>query len=32
MTYDYPIYVTRPNLPPLEKLQPYLEEIWKNKF
>jgi dTDP-4-amino-4,6-dideoxygalactose transaminase len=27
-----PIYVTRPNLPPLEKLQPYLEEIWKNKI
>jgi len=27
-----PIYVTRPNLPPMEKLQPYLEEIWKNKI
>lgn len=27
-----PIYVTRPSLPPLEKLQPYLEEIWKNKI
>ena len=27
-----PIYVTQPNLPPLEKLQPYLEEIWKNKI
>lgn len=27
-----PIYVTRPNLPPLEKLQPYLEEIWKNRI
>jgi len=26
------IYVTQPNLPPLEKLQPYLEEIWKNKI
>uniref|UniRef100_A0A7V3E600 DegT/DnrJ/EryC1/StrS family aminotransferase n=1 Tax=Ignavibacterium album TaxID=591197 RepID=A0A7V3E600_9BACT len=29
---ENPIYVTRPNLPPLEKLQPYLEEIWKNKI
>jgi len=27
-----PIYVTRPNLPPLEKLQPYLLEIWKNNI
>lgn len=27
-----PIYVTRPNLPPLGKLQPYLEEIWQNKI
>ena len=27
-----PIYVTRPNLPPLEKLQPYLEEIWNNRI
>lgn len=26
------IYVTRPNLPSLEKLQPYLEEIWKNRI
>ncbi len=26
------IYVTQPNLPPLEKLQPYLEEIWRNKI
>lgn len=26
------IYVTRPNLPPLEKLQPYLEQIWENKI
>ena len=31
-TNNKPIYVTRPNLPPLEKLQPYLEEIWKNKI
>jgi len=29
---NQPIYITRPNLPPLEKLQPYLEEIWKNKI
>lgn len=27
-----PIYVTQPNLPPLEKLQPYLEQIWDNKI
>jgi len=27
-----PIYVTRPNLPPLEKLHPYLEQIWQNKI
>ncbi|NWF49030.1 MAG: DegT/DnrJ/EryC1/StrS family aminotransferase [Ignavibacteriaceae bacterium] len=26
------IYVTRPNLPPLEKLHPYLEQIWQNKI
>lgn len=32
MNLTEPIYVTRPNLPPLEKLQPYLEEIWKNKI
>lgn len=31
-TNNEPIYVTRPNLPPLEKLQPYLEEIWKNNI
>ena len=30
--FGYPIFVTKPNLPPLEKLQPYLEEIWKNKI
>lgn len=29
---EEPIYVTRPNLPPLEKLQPYLKEIWENKI
>lgn len=26
-----PVYVTRPFLPPLEELQPYLEEIWANR-
>ena len=26
------IFITRPQLPPLEKLQPYLEEIWDNKI
>ncbi len=26
-----PIYVTRPFLPPLEELQPYLERIWANR-
>ena len=26
-----PIYVTQPNLPPLEELTPYLEEIWRSK-
>ena len=25
-----PIYVTKPSLPPLEELIPYLEQIWKN--
>ena len=29
---DKPIYITRPNLPPLDKLQPYLEQIWQNKI
>ncbi len=28
---DEPIYVTRPYLPPLEELQPYLEQIWTNR-
>lgn len=33
MSYNNePIYVTRPNLPPLEKLYPYLEKIWRNKI
>ncbi len=26
-----PVYVTRPNLPPLEDIIPYLEEIWSNQ-
>lgn len=26
-----PIYVTRPDLPPLEEFIPYLQEIWKTK-
>ncbi|OOZ40381.1 aminotransferase [Solemya pervernicosa gill symbiont] len=28
---EKPIYVTEPNLPPLDELIPYLEQIWKNK-
>ena len=27
-----PIYVTQPNLPDLEKVFPYLQNIWKNKI
>ena len=27
-----PIYVTQPNLPPLQELIPFLEEIWTNKI
>lgn len=27
-----PIYVTQPNLPPLQELVPFLEEIWANKI
>lgn len=27
-----PIYVTQPNLPPLEEFIPYLEKIWENKI
>jgi dTDP-4-amino-4,6-dideoxygalactose transaminase len=27
-----PIYVTRPFLPPLEELVPFLEDIWENKM
>lgn len=26
-----PVYVTQPFLPPLEELQPYLEQIWANR-
>ncbi len=29
---DAPIYVTRPNLPPLERLYPSLEAIWEKKI
>ncbi|HPD60178.1 MAG TPA: DegT/DnrJ/EryC1/StrS family aminotransferase [Thermodesulfobacteriota bacterium] len=29
---DKPIYVTQPALPPLEEFQPYLEQIWENKW
>jgi len=28
---DEHVYVTRPYLPPLEELQPYLEQIWANR-
>lgn len=28
---EKPIYVTQPNLPPLEEFIPYLETIWQNK-
>lgn len=27
-----PIYITRPFLPPLEELQPYLEQIWTSRI
>ncbi|MFT4518060.1 MAG: dTDP-4-amino-4,6-dideoxygalactose transaminase [Halioglobus sp.] len=29
---DKPIYVTQPDLPPLEEFLPYLEEIWDSKI
>lgn len=29
---DKPIYVTQPDLPPLEEFIPYLEKIWKSKI
>lgn len=28
---DEPIYVTRPNLPPLEEFMPYLQQIWDSR-
>lgn len=31
MSSDRPIYVTRPDLPPLEEFIPYLEQIWESK-
>lgn len=31
MSVQKPIYVTRPNLPPLEEFIPYLQEIWGNR-
>lgn len=32
MSSNNPIYVTQPNLPPLEEFLPYLAEIWENKI
>jgi dTDP-4-amino-4,6-dideoxygalactose transaminase len=32
MRPDKPIYVTQPDLPPLEELAPYLKAIWDNKI
>jgi dTDP-4-amino-4,6-dideoxygalactose transaminase len=32
MSQDKPIYVTQPNLPPLEEFYPYLQKIWDNKI
>jgi dTDP-4-amino-4,6-dideoxygalactose transaminase len=29
---DKPIFVTQPDLPPLEEFIPYLEQIWENKI
>ena len=31
MSHEDPIYVTRPDLPPLEEFVPYLEKIWASK-
>lgn len=31
MKFSAPIYVTQPSLPPIDELQPYLEQIWKSK-
>lgn len=30
-TMNHPLYVTEPELPPLEALQPYLKQIWKTR-
>lgn len=32
MSINKPIYVTQPNISPLEDFIPYLEKIWKNKI
>ena len=32
MPADKPIYVTKPFLPPLEELTPYLEQIWESRI
>jgi dTDP-4-amino-4,6-dideoxygalactose transaminase len=32
MNKHAPIYVTQPDLPPLQEFYPYLEQIWKNKI
>lgn len=32
MSKRQPIYVTQPELPPLENFYPYLEQIWENKI
>lgn len=32
MSTQKPIYVTQPDLPPLEELTPYLQKIWDNKI
>lgn len=32
MTSSIPIYVTQPDLPPLEEFTPYLEQIWAKKI
>ena len=29
---EKPVYVTRPDMPPLAEFMPYLEEIWDNKW
>ena len=32
MSFESPLFVTTPLLPDLEKLDPYLKQIWKNKW